>query len=166
MTADKATHDWCSTCDLPAHVEETGHDPEYDRYVQTFRCPNGHEGYRVWFGPDGLKLRDLTIYRDDEATYFDTDVWHTDLTLLTAPHQYLWWRSIAGPENTRDGLTITDELLADVCISRAEFDEACEWFQHHGVATFDGEVMRFPNLVWDDIPEDVREAASRRPAMG
>lgn len=94
----------------------------------------------------------LTHYRVEHETFFNTDLWQTDLIELGWEATYAWFRMLSGPECIRAGFPVAK--LGDAFDSR-EFipHEAIDALLHAGLIVDDGDYYTFPNIEWGYPPE-------------
>lgn len=95
----------------------------------------------------------LTHYRVEHETYFDTDIWRTDVVELGWEAHYAWFRLLSGPEYVREGFPIA--RLPEAFDSR-EFDPApaIDALLRGGLIERHGEFFTFPNVIWGYPPEE------------
>lgn len=95
----------------------------------------------------------LTHWRVEHETYFDTDLWQTDIVELGWEAHYTWFRLLSGPEYVRDGFPVA--RLSDAFDPR-EFDPypAIDALLHAGLIVDEGDYYTFPNVEWGYPPEE------------
>lgn len=98
----------------------------------------------------------LTHYRNDEATWFDTRIWNSELPELGWEAMYAFFRLLSGPEYERDGFPL-DRLDEAIDSRELDVDAALESLLRAGAVVRDGDRLAFPNVIWGTPPEEESE---------